>query len=224
MLKKLKSLFVVEDASDKTPEQVKADETKIETAPEPASAEELIQVKTPQLSPDQKPDSKFVNVLLKAIDDANQQGFDYLEYKQSLQSLVKMDMDEATRYKSAYAMAQTMGASPASLVQSAEGYLKVLQGENQKFADVVKSQRNAQVNGREHELSKIAESIAAKKQKIEQLSREIEQQQESLGQIKADIHAAAEKVAYTEAQFALAYQSVFDQIKGDIERMKTYLM
>ena len=55
------------------------------------------------------------------------EGFDYLEYKQSLQSLEKMNMDNQTRYQSAFAMAQTMGAKAKNLIDSAQYYLKVMQ-------------------------------------------------------------------------------------------------
>ena len=110
MLKKLKSLFIVEDESNakgtvekKEPEVIQ-DKSKSGEEPIPSG-----DISVPV--DDGKIDQKFVDVLLKAIDNQNMEGFDYLEYKQSLQSLSKMDMDESTRYKSAFAMAKTMGAT-----------------------------------------------------------------------------------------------------------------
>ena len=73
-----------------------------------------------------KVNDKFTEVLFSAMERDNQEGFDYLEFKQSLRSLEKMPMDEATRYQSALAMAKTLGANPVLLQQSAAHYLNVL--------------------------------------------------------------------------------------------------
>lgn len=225
MLKKLKSLFIVDEddkAGANSPAETK---DKIETAPEPETPEELadVPVESSPLPPNSKPDGKFVNVLLKAIDANNLEGFDYLEYKQSLQSLAKMDMDEATRYQSAFAMAKTMGATPKRLVDSAAHYLKVLDKENTKFKDALKNQRAKQVGGREQKVRDLEKSIVDKQKQIEKLTKEIAAAQQSLGEVKQTINQAAAKVELTNSQFQLAYQSVVGQIKSDMDKMKKFL-
>lgn len=227
MLKKLKSLFVVDDETpNKDQEQMAQDQDKIETAPSPDTSEQLADIPEAEeikMPKDAKPDSKFVNVLLKAIDASNLEGFDYLEYKQSLQSLSKMDMDEPTRYQSAFAMAKTMGATPAKLVDSAQHYIKVLDKENKKFKEALANQRSKQVQGREQKLKNLEASIKQKKQEIAKLTKEIEASQQSLGEVKNAINQASAKVELTNSQFKLAYDSVKNQINSDIERMKTFL-
>lgn len=226
MLKKLKSLFIVEEDSDKESPGPASSVDKIETAPEPDTSEQLADVpdiEPDALPPNSKPDGKFVNVLLKAIDAANEEGFDYLEFKQSLQSLASMDMDEATRYQSAFAMAKTMGATPDRLLKSASTYLKILDQESKKFKQALSSQRSKQVTGRESELKDLQKTIALKKKKIQELTSEIEVHQEQLGQQKKSIQQAKAKVEMTNQQFQLAYQSVVKQIEKDSERMKKYL-
>lgn len=225
MLKKLKSLFIVEeDKPDVAPTDPQED--KIETAPDPDSSEELADIPDPEqsdLPAHSKPDSKFVNVLLKAIDAANAEGFDYLEFKQSLQSLSNMDMDEQTRYQSAFAMAKTMGATAKGLVDSAGQYLKVLERESKKFDKALASQRKKQVTGRQAKTKDMQSAVAQKKKKIAELTAEIEQHQEQLGQEKNAIAQAQSKVERTNKQFKLAYQSVVGQISRDIERMQQHL-
>lgn len=225
MLKKLKSLFIVEEETSTSGEASQVDREKIETAPEPDTSEQLADMvdELPTMEVGTKPDTKFVNVLLKAIDAANIEGFDYLEYKQSLQSLAKMDMDEATRYQSAFAMAKTMGASPASLVDSASQYLQVLKMEDSKFSKALVAQRQKQIVAREKALKKLETTIVEKKKKIKALDKEIEQHQQELGQKKSSIDQAKAKVETTASQFKLAYNSVTAQIQKDIDRMKTYL-
>jgi vacuolar-type H+-ATPase subunit I/STV1 len=226
MLKKLKSLFIVEDEAPSVDGKVSEDKSsKIETAPEPNTSEELADIpeRITHVPPGSKPDSKFINVLLKAIDANNLEGFDYLEYKQSLQSLAKMDMDEATRYQSAFAMAKTMGASPKTLIESAHHYIKVLASEDKKFKGALANQRGRQVEGREEKLKVLQNSIEQKKKQIEKLNKDIEKEQQKLGEIRNSIKDASAKIELTNSQFQLAYKSVLAQIEQDINKMSTYL-
>ena len=133
MLKNLKSLFFVEDeeAAKKTGEMQPA-------KPQvPASAPV---VKESTGGEPGKVSDKFTQVLFSAMERDNQEGFDYLEFKQSLRSLEKMPMDEATRYQSALAMAKTLGATPPGLLQSAAHYMNVLRLEEKKFGDALAKQ------------------------------------------------------------------------------------
>ena len=134
----------------------------------------------------------------------NSEGFDYLEYKSSLQSLAKMDMDEPTRYKSALAMAKTMGATPAKLISSANHYLSVLKKEDGKFKQALKNQKTKQVSGREGEIKKTMTIIDDKKKRIAQLEKEIAADTKRLETLKAGINKAAAKVQSTSDNFNFA--------------------
>ncbi len=218
MLNKLKSLFIVEDHSQKKEESTTesnktAPKTKVSNTPLPSSD-------TVKIDSNQKPTAKFVDILLKAIDDANQDGFDYLEFKQSLQSLSKMDMDDNTRYKSAVAMASTMGANTDHLISSASKYMDVLKKEDQKFQQALASQRQKQVQGGAESLTKAKDNIKAKKARIEQLKKEIAASETKLAELEKKVAGAESKIENTRIGFAAAYQSVTTQIKTDIDRLK----
>ena len=111
MLKKLKSLFIVEEegnnSSAQTTEVVQNQENRQEVVAPVSTPHEPI---SPVVSQSGKNvDPKFIDILMKAIEENNLEGFDYLEFKSSLQSLAKMSMDDATRYQSAMAMAKSVG-------------------------------------------------------------------------------------------------------------------
>ena len=77
MLKNLKSLFIIEeDAKSKTSTEAKAEKPK--EAAKPAATTETSKREPGKIRP------KFTDILLKAMDQANLDGFDYLEYKKSL--------------------------------------------------------------------------------------------------------------------------------------------
>lgn len=166
---------------------------------------------------------QFMEVLLRAMSEHDIEGFDYLEYKKSLNSLKKMPMDEQTRYQSAFAMAQTMGTTPAHLVQTAQHYIDVLHKEEQKFQEALANQKQLQIESKEQEISKLDESIKSKAEKIRQLTGEIEAHQKAKGELQQEIEAAAAKVESTKGDFIASYQSLLAQIQRDMENMKQFL-
>jgi len=234
MFKKLKGLFVVEDgtASPEPPKAVESKPQEPQSAPKQStkkSAPKTPQNSIPSAKPEinvassGKPDAKFVDVLLKAIEANNEEGFDYLEYKQALQNLNAMDMDTQTKYQSALAMAKTMGVSSSKLIASAKRYVKVLKVEEGKFNQALIAQKTKQVKGREDNVKAHQKAITDKEAQIEKLQKEIEKHKVDLEKVKSEIQASASKVESTNKRFAVAYQSVQNQILKDIQNMEQYL-
>jgi len=232
MLKKLKGLFVVEDGSSpKKVEEVKSKEPSIEEieksmngeGPKKSNSAASTLSKTKEEKPrpklSGKPEAKFVDVLLKSLEANNQEGFDYLEFKQSLQSLGNVEMDEKTRYQSALAMAKTMGASKSTLLQSAKAYTKVLDSEGAKFQQASRNQIQKQVVGKEDEIKSHQKAVADKEAMIKKLQKEIEQHRVKLEKTKTSLNNASAKVQLTSDKFMLAFDSVKGQILKDIENM-----
>ncbi len=234
MLKKLKSLFIVEEEvkEKNIPGNKPSNSKKTNFEAEPKSGDQQKKEKLPPSpKPDTnptprdtnaQPDEKFVNRLLQSLEENNTEGFDYLEYKQSLQSLVDMEMDEGTKYKSSLAMARTMGASPAKLINSAQHYLNVLAKEEKKFQDALKNKHNQVVEGQQQTIKQLETSIAQKQKQIEQLQQEIAKQQAQLEKAKSSIDGEVGKIHSTKAGFYAAYHIVVDQIQADVDNMKKH--
>lgn len=232
MFKKLKSIFIIEDetakktASAQAPKQPKAAKSgkPQSAASKPASAPAAQAPAYDKNNPPKgKPDEKFINRLLGALEEHNMEGFDYLEYKQSLQNLGNVEMDEATKFKSALAMATTMGATNNKLIKSAEHYIKVLSAEEAKFLQAFKSQQTKQVSDRNQHIKKLEDGIAQREAQIEKLKKEIEAGRKALDEKKSTINQANAKVQATKDSFYHAYHIVVHQIAEDLEKMKKYL-
>ncbi len=239
MLKKLKSLFIVEEGGDtkgksgkSSPKEanlsdleraIKQSEQKQASASTAKPASSAPSKEAPILAASGKPNEKFVDKLLGAIESNNLEGFDYLEYKQSLQSLSKVDMDEATRYQSAMAMAKTMGANENKIFDAAQHYLNILKEEQQKFEVAFKAQESKQVSFREEKIKTSEDQIKQKTAQIEQLKKEIAKLESELSSVKNDANQANAKVQATKQGFYNAYHSVVDQIKADVQAMQKYL-
>lgn len=229
VFKKLKSVFVVEDtpstaeppSTSLPPQQESKAPTTEPSYSNPASTNSQPTFDASTLK-NKTPDEKFTNILLEAIEKANLPGFDYLEYKTSLQSLSKMNMDVATKYQSAMAMAKTMGTTPDKIIQAANQYLAVLKAENDKFLLAVQGQKQKVAQDEKEGLSGLKNSIDNKKNQIAQLQKEIADEEAQLVKMQQEIGASANKIAETSAKFDQAYVAVTQQIVDDIKNISQY--
>ena len=212
-LSKLKGIFIVQTPTDAKPAEQST--TKPATPPNATPV-----APAPVVG---KASDKFYEILFGAMETNNQAGFDYLEYKKSLQTLAKMPMDEATRYSSAYAAAQAMGVSSQTLNDSAQFYLNVLKTEDSKFQESVHVQRQKQIGSKEKAITDLDATIKAKGEQIAKLTQEIAAHQEDMGKMKAEISEAVVKIETTLSDFHATYSDLIIQIGQDIENMKKYL-
>lgn len=223
---RLKSLFIIEEGTPAAKSKKGKQATKKATAPKTSSPSSTTTPSAKVKSTDAESGqvtAKFMEILLAAMDKKNLDGFDYLEYKQSLKSLKSMPMDEATRYKSAFAMAKTMGATPDLLIKTAGHYINVLKEEEKKFGQALVAQRAKQVGGRETQIKNIEAGIQKKAEHIKKLTAEIEQDQKKLTTMKNEISGAVLKVETTKNNFVASFNSLVAIIQKDIDNMKQYL-
>lgn len=221
---KFKSIFVVEDPNAATAKPATTDgqaSTPANTTPSQSTSSAPAAPAYVPPAPGQL-NEKFVEILSKALEDNNQEGFDFFEFRGSLKSLSKMPMDDQTRFQSAFAMASTMGATPQKLITSAQFYLDILKKEDQKFAEVVAAQRSKLVGSREQELSNLDATIRNKAEQIKELTKQIEDHQNRMEALKHEITEATAKVEATASDFSTTYQSVVAQIEDDVRKMQAF--
>ena len=217
ILKKFKSVFIVEDDTPPStnPAVEKPEEPKNTQAKAPTAA-----VQGPSSGAVSK---KFVDILASALEKNNQDGFDYFEFRQSLINLSKMQLDEPTRYQSAFAMAQTMGVTAPKLIESAQFYLSVLATEEQRFNEAHAVQRAKLIGSREEEAINLDNMIRQKTEQIKQLTREIGDHQKEVEQIRKQVGDATVKIENTKADFDTTFSSVVSQLQEDVLKIQQYL-
>lgn len=218
MFKNIKSLFIVEEEDPKAPQK-----EPVKSATPPPAANVNVPKPSSTTTEPGKVTSEFTDILFKAMEAANPAGFDYMEFKQSLQSLKKMSMDDATRYQSAFAMAQTLGATAEKLTQSAQFYIDVLKSEQQKFSQAVENQRTKLIGNRENEIKQLDQTILSKEEQIKKLTQEIEAHRQQKGQLQKEISEATVKVETTQQNFMASYNALSQQIAEDMNNMKQFL-
>ena len=98
----------------------------------------------------------FVQELEAALEKANlpsQQ--DYLDFAKSLKNMESLPMDEATRYKAAYATLQSVGCDLGQLIDSFDYYQGILDGEKDKFDEALRSTVNETVMQKEQQIKQL---------------------------------------------------------------------
>jgi flagellar motility protein MotE (MotC chaperone) len=219
LLKKLKSIFIVE-----------GDKTQSSSAEAPVASSSTTASVPVQSAPPvaQVPvtssayDDKMMQVLLEAFARENIEGFDYFEFRQALHKLVDVNPDQTTRYKSAYALAQTMGADKDRILQSCTHYLNILKQEESKFTEALHARVSNEVEQRRAVLKNNQEAILQKEKQIQQLQQEIGSLKETIQKVESEIVNYESRIGETHKSFQSAYNLLASELNTDLENIKKY--
>ena len=216
MLKNLKSLFIVTEEEQKNSNA----ETK-STNQTVAAAPPIVQ--SPPIDPKGKVDNSILNKLFQALEDNNQPGFDYFEFRKAILSLNPLPMDEATKFQSTYATATTVGATLEKLLESIEFYKKVMQNEENNFTKAIKEQTSVNIKDKAAEKEKINASIKEKSDRIFKLTEEIRLHESDVLKITASIEASEMKIKETSLNFERSLNVIKSQMEQDSIKLKQYI-
>lgn len=162
-------------------------------------------------------DERFVDVLMKALEKKNLEGFDYLEFKQSLSALGKVGIDGETALKSAFATGTTMGLTKAKLTKSAAYYQQVLLDEKAQFEASMQRHLTQRVEGKRRETAGLKKKMADWQTKIDQLQKQIHDAQSTIDEADAQIASAKEKAVDNQRRFEATLELISAAISKDIE-------
>ena len=168
-------------------------------------------------------DENVMNTLLKAIENNNQPGFDYIEYRNALASIGAMGMTEEMRYKSALAMAQAMGVKAENLLSSVGFYLDILKKEESKFMDALSRQGSDRLTKQTEETKALEKAINDKNAQILQLQQDIEKHKADFDKKLQETEELRLRVELTRNNFTATYTALSGQLQEDLNKMKQYL-
>jgi len=168
-------------------------------------------------------DQRSAGKLVKAIENHNLDGFDYLEFKQSLTGLTAIHADEVTRFQSAYVTASTLGLTKAKLLDTAGYYKKVIEKEKLNFDKAAKAQIERGVGEKKQKLEKYKAAVQQKQEQIKKLQGEVEAYQKEIGKLSEELSGAETKIANAQTSFHNACQIVLQHIDEDINKINTYI-
>ncbi|MBN1416974.1 MAG: hypothetical protein JW973_17895 [Bacteroidales bacterium] len=208
-LKKIKGLFVqqIEDESS-SGQATSTDEVKVK----------------PVVSDDKHTiviDEKILNSLMKAIQDNNLPGEDYIEFMDALKAMSGITLDEKTKIQTALATLSTKGLSKEKIVESGNYYIKVLNNEKDKFTTILKEEIDKKVKSRNQEIASLEAENKKNYEKIAQLSSDIEATKNRILNVKAEITQADSKIKEAENRFNTTFSFVLKQIQDNIRKINS---
>ena len=168
-------------------------------------------------------DEKSVDFISKAIEKANLPGFDYVEFKQALSNIAKMNIEEATAFKSAYGTAMTMGLTKEKLLETANHYKTIVSKEREQFDVASEKQKDLKIGDNLRQVDDMNKKILDNELKIKQLQDEIETLRVKVRGMDYEREQAYGKIEEAKTKFTFAHQSILNQIEKDIENIQKYL-
>jgi chromosome segregation ATPase len=168
-------------------------------------------------------DRKSADFLAAALAKAMTRDFDYMKYRQSMNAMKDLNLDEMTAFKSAYAAAQAMGVTKDGLVNSANQYLQILMQEKNQFDTALSNQVKERVSAKRDEVVKLQQRIEEMKQKIREFESRINEYQGKIDAADDDVEAAKQKIMETKDRFETAFKAFTEVISKDIDRINQIL-
>lgn len=161
-------------------------------------------------------DEKFVEMLKKVIADNNIPGQDYFEFKQSIDALANIPLDERTKFITVYATFQLQGCKKDVLLSSIDKYVSIVQDEETNFNNELANQRNANITG------KTAQIEDARK-KVEELNKQISEANTFIITASQEVQNAELKLQMTENSFKKSVEKVVSMLQADKDKINSYI-
>lgn len=168
-------------------------------------------------------DNRFADVLMRALEKKNLEGFDYLEFKQSVSRLTEDGMDLDTAIRSAFITGSSIGLTKEKLVKTANYYTEVLQDEKGQFMRSLEKHLADNVEGKAKQTSDLKKKIANWEAKIEQLQKQISEAQQKINSADKRIKEARNKAEANQQGFEEALRIITETIRQDVADIRRVL-
>lgn len=168
-------------------------------------------------------DEKSVDFISKAIEKANLPGFDYIEYKQAIFNMAKMNLDEATTFKTAFATAMTLGLTKERLVETANHYKTIVLKEKEQFDTASQKQQDSKIGTNLKQVDELRYKIADNESKIKILQGEMDAARKKISDLDYEREQSHQKIEEAKTKFLFTHQSILNQIEKDIQNIQKHL-
>lgn len=176
------------------------------------------------IPPDDPSSGRFLAQLEEALEKANlpsQQ--DYLDFAKALKNMANLPMDEATKYRAAFATLQSFGCELRQLLESFDYYNGIIDGERDKFDEALRSRVNETIVEKEDTVRKLTGENQDNAAEIEKLTAKITANQQSIAQLQNELAEINAKLKKQENGFTTAYNSLKQRLQTDAGKITTYL-
>ena len=162
------------------------------------------------------PDQKFIDTLEGVIEQNNQPGQDYFEFKQALENMKSMVMDEKTKFQTVFTVLSLQQCTKAVLLSSLDKYIQLIQNEKSGFDTEMQSEYSTRVQ------AKINEVEAAKKE-LEEITKKMTVLNNKILTLSQEAQAEEMKIKAIESNFKASADVIISEMVSDKEKINTYI-
>jgi hypothetical protein len=167
--------------------------------------------------------SEMAEMLANAIKEADQDGFDYLEFSESLANDAFKVLPEQSKFAAVFAVAKASGLTVPKLIASVEHYQSVLNNQKQQFDAHVQQRIADELSVRENKKALNEKSIYEAQQKIVELTQSITMLQQENIQLTSEISQEDLNIKNTVSSFESTFNVVYTKLEDDKTKIKTYI-
>ena len=166
----------------------------------------------------------FVKQLEDALEKANLPSHqDYLDFWKALKNMGALPMDEATKFKAAYATLQSLGCTTDQLLESFDYYNGILDGEKDKFKEAMQATVREAVSDKETTITDLTAENTRDTAEIQKLTAKITANQQTSAQLQAELAEVKGRLNQREADFSAAYAAMKGRLQADAQKIRMYL-
>lgn len=162
------------------------------------------------------PSSEYQEKVKSWMEEANEKGLDYYEFSTAIDSLSGQPITEQQKFTVTFAPFVASGITPASLAESAERYLQMINSKSDQFHLELS-------RALDREVTKRQEAIRQAEQEIATLTLQIEEKAKFIQTTNAEMNKSQADLTMKENAFTATIAQTVEKIKSDIEKIKTHL-
>lgn len=162
-------------------------------------------------------DNKFIELLESIIEQNNLPGQDYFEFKQAIENMKSLAMDEKTKFQTVYTVLSLQGCNKEILLSSTDKYIAIIQQEKTNFDVEMKKAYAEKVQ------SKLNEAEKAKKE-VESLTTKLAELNNQAILASQEAQKAEMEIRATEANFKASADIIIGEMAADKEKINTFIV
>ena len=201
--KSIKDLFIQTESTGDEPE---SNQTNTNASEKPSSTQPSQVVSTKPIASHDV--GKFVEILTKDLEKSNLEGYDYLEFKTSVDELKQSGLSQDQAIKSASIAVKSM-TSPKNIIDSIDHYKQIVEKNKKDFEQNVVQKLKEKIQDDQKELTNTISELERLKSAEQKLRKSIEENER-----KAESNSTA---------FHEAYKIVIATLKEDEASIKKVL-
>ncbi len=166
----------------------------------------------------------FMKQLEDALEKANLPSHqDYLDFWKALKNMDALPMDEATKFKAAYATLQSFGCNADQLLESFDYYNGILDGEKDKFTEAMQATVREAVSDKEATITDLTAENTKDAAEIQKLTAKIAASQQTITQLQNELAEVKGRLNQRKADFDAAYAAMKGRLQADAQKIRMYL-